>query len=247
MEVIAGDPVNPNNPFWWSLQFRRLLGFETVEEFPDVLESWSGRLHPEDKEGAIQAFGNHLNDYSGQTPYDITFRLKCKNGTYRWCPRAGTDPARCRRPAAACGRGAGGYPCPARAGTHAGSTAGAADPAGADHRQRRRYRLDHSTHRRSDQYPIAQCDHRSRPGGREWARVRGGRQRSAQVGPTRSTTPRGRHASWSIVPRPRMATQHRPLPHSPTPDRPRDRRSNAAAASVPLPGRFPCAGYAGRG
>lgn len=84
MEVIAGDPVNPNNPFWWSPQFRRLLGFETVEEFPDVLESWSGRLHPEDKEGAIQAFGNHLNDYSGQTPYDITFRLKCKNGAYRW-------------------------------------------------------------------------------------------------------------------------------------------------------------------
>ncbi|WP_447529715.1 PAS domain-containing protein [Vreelandella sp. TE19] len=84
MEVIAGDPVNPRNPFWWSPQFRRLLGFETVEEFPDVLESWSGRLHPEDKEGALQAFADHLNDYSGRTPYDLPFRLKCKNGEYRW-------------------------------------------------------------------------------------------------------------------------------------------------------------------
>ncbi|WP_447553949.1 methyl-accepting chemotaxis protein [Vreelandella sp. EE22] len=84
MEVIAGDPVNPNNPFWWSPQFRRLLGFETVEEFPDVLESWAGRLHPDDKENALKAFGDHLNDYSGRTPYDITFRLRCKSGEYRW-------------------------------------------------------------------------------------------------------------------------------------------------------------------
>ena len=57
------------------------------------------------------------------------------------------------------------------------------------------YGLDHSTHRRSDQYPIAQCDHRSRPGGREWARVRGGRQRSAQVG---QRDPR-RHAEGTRV------------------------------------------------
>ncbi|GAC1038656.1 PAS domain-containing protein [Pseudomonas sp. No.117] len=84
MEVIAGDPVNPQNPFWWSPQFRRLLGFETVEEFPDVLDSWASRLHPDDKQRSIDAFGAHLNDRSGQTGFDITYRLKLKNGTYRW-------------------------------------------------------------------------------------------------------------------------------------------------------------------
>ncbi|WP_371916157.1 PAS domain-containing protein [Pseudomonas sp. URIL14HWK12:I9] len=84
MEVIAGDPVNPNNPFWWSPQFRRLLGFETVEEFPDVLDSWASRLHPEDKQRSIEAFGAHLNDRSGQTGFDITYRLKLKSGEYRW-------------------------------------------------------------------------------------------------------------------------------------------------------------------
>lgn len=84
MEVIAGDPVNPRNPFWWSPQFRRLLGFETVEEFPDVLESWSSRLHPEDKEAALKAFGDHINDHTGRTIYDTTFRLRHKNGSYRW-------------------------------------------------------------------------------------------------------------------------------------------------------------------
>lgn len=84
MEVIAGDPVNPKNPFWWSTQFRRLLGFETVEEFPDVLDSWASRLHPDDKERSLAAFGSHLNDRSGKTPFDIEYRLKMKTGEYRW-------------------------------------------------------------------------------------------------------------------------------------------------------------------
>ncbi|KPY68921.1 Chemotaxis sensory transducer protein [Pseudomonas syringae pv. syringae] len=84
MEVIAGDPVNARNPFWWSPQFRRLLGFETVEEFPDVLDSWASRLHPEDKERSLTAFGAHLNDRTGKTPFDIEYRLKMKTGEYRW-------------------------------------------------------------------------------------------------------------------------------------------------------------------
>ncbi|MBF8693157.1 PAS domain-containing protein [Pseudomonas fulva] len=84
MEVIAGDPVNPKNPFWWSPQFRRLLGFETVEEFPDVLDSWASRLHPGDKAYSLEAFQAHLNDRTGKTPFDIEYRLKMKSGEYRW-------------------------------------------------------------------------------------------------------------------------------------------------------------------
>lgn len=84
MEVIAGDPVNPKNPFWWSTQFRRLLGFETVEEFPDVLDSWASRLHPQDKDASLVAFAAHLNDRTGKTPFDIEYRLKMKSGEYRW-------------------------------------------------------------------------------------------------------------------------------------------------------------------
>ncbi len=84
MEVLAGDTVNPKNPFWWSDQFRRLLGFETVAEFPDVLESWASRLHPDDAERVVKAFGAHINDRSGHTPYDIEYRLRCKDDNYRW-------------------------------------------------------------------------------------------------------------------------------------------------------------------
>ncbi|MBC3478018.1 PAS domain-containing methyl-accepting chemotaxis protein [Pseudomonas taiwanensis] len=84
MEVIAGDPVNPRNPFWWSPQFRRLLGFESTEEFPDVLDSWASRIHPDDKDLCMSAFTAHLNDKTGKTPYDIQYRLSLKSGEYRW-------------------------------------------------------------------------------------------------------------------------------------------------------------------
>ena len=84
MTVIAGDPVNPKNEFWWSQQFRTMLGFTDEHDFPNVLESWSSRLHPTDKDRVLTAFAAHLNDRSGKTPYDIDYQLALKNGTYRW-------------------------------------------------------------------------------------------------------------------------------------------------------------------
>ncbi|MES2830504.1 MAG: PAS domain-containing protein [Pseudomonadota bacterium] len=84
LAVEKGDPVNPKNAFWWSQQFRRLLGFETVEEFPDVVDSWASRLHPDDKDATISAFTKHLMDKTGATGYDVKYRCKCKDGQYRW-------------------------------------------------------------------------------------------------------------------------------------------------------------------
>ena len=83
MEVIDGDPVNPNNTFMWSKEFRQMLGFTDEYNFPNKLNSWSDRLHPEDKERTLNAFAKHLTDYSGKTPYNIKYRLKLKNGEYR--------------------------------------------------------------------------------------------------------------------------------------------------------------------
>ncbi|WP_211234064.1 methyl-accepting chemotaxis protein [Chitinilyticum litopenaei] len=84
MEVDAGNPVSPHNAFWWSAQFRHLLGFSNQQDFPDVLDSWASRLHPDDKLRVLDAFAAHLNDRSGKTPYDIEYRLQCKDNSYRW-------------------------------------------------------------------------------------------------------------------------------------------------------------------
>ncbi|MGI4981991.1 MAG: methyl-accepting chemotaxis protein [Janthinobacterium lividum] len=84
LEIMAGDPISPRNAFWWSQQFRHLLGYETEEEFPNVVDSWVSRLHPEDKEEAVGKFLAHLSDHSGNTPYDVEYRCRCKDGEYRW-------------------------------------------------------------------------------------------------------------------------------------------------------------------
>lgn len=84
IEVVAGDPANPSNTIWWSSQMRRLLGCTTVEEFPNTLESWTSRLHPDDSARAISAFVAHVDDRSGNTPFDVEYRLRHQSGAYRW-------------------------------------------------------------------------------------------------------------------------------------------------------------------
>ena len=83
MDVVGGDPVNPNNTFTWSKEFRHMLGFTDERDFPNTLSSWSDRLHPDDKNRTLEAFATHLTDYSGKTPYDIINRIAMKSGEYR--------------------------------------------------------------------------------------------------------------------------------------------------------------------
>ena len=82
MDVVDGDPVNPNNTFIWTDEFRRMVGFTSESEFPNKLSSWSDRLHPDDKERTLNAFAKHMTDRSGRTPYDVKYHLKLKNGEY---------------------------------------------------------------------------------------------------------------------------------------------------------------------
>jgi len=84
MDVVADDPVNPNNVFQWSQEFRTMLGYRDVNDFPDILSSWASRLHPEDAPRTVDAFLAHLNDRTGRIPYNIEYRLQLKDGRYRW-------------------------------------------------------------------------------------------------------------------------------------------------------------------
>jgi PAS domain S-box-containing protein len=83
MIIDPNDPVAGNNEFWWSDEFRKMLGFTDENDFPNILSSWSNRLHPKDKERTLNALAAHLNDYTGKTPYNIEYELLLKNGQYR--------------------------------------------------------------------------------------------------------------------------------------------------------------------
>ena len=68
----------------WSNEFRRMVGYHGVDDFPDALESWSDLLHPDDKEHVLREFNETIYDYTGQKTYDVEYRLLTKNRGYRW-------------------------------------------------------------------------------------------------------------------------------------------------------------------
>ncbi|MDR2541841.1 MAG: response regulator [Treponema sp.] len=89
MEVIGNDPVNPNNFFNWSNEFRNMLEFTDENDFPNLLSSWSDRLHPEDKNKTLDSFAKHLLDTTAKAPYDVEYRLLKKNGEYGYYRASG--------------------------------------------------------------------------------------------------------------------------------------------------------------
>ncbi|MDR3606105.1 MAG: PAS domain-containing methyl-accepting chemotaxis protein [Oligoflexia bacterium] len=84
MEYPANGEIKPETPFWWSDQFRKLVGFANEHDFPNVMNSWASRLHPNDKDRIFAAFGAHLSDKTGKTPYKVEYQLQMKSGEYRW-------------------------------------------------------------------------------------------------------------------------------------------------------------------
>jgi len=88
MEVVKDDPIDPENHFTWSDEFRYMLGYTDKNDFPNTLNSWNECIHPNDKEEVIDTFEKHLLDKTGKTPYDIEYRMFKKNGEcayYREC------------------------------------------------------------------------------------------------------------------------------------------------------------------
>ena len=90
MVVMRGDPMNPANIFTWSNEFRHMLGFTSERDFPNVLGSWSDRLHPDDKERTLDLIIKHLSDTTGKTPFDTEYRLLRKDGQYGYFRASGS-------------------------------------------------------------------------------------------------------------------------------------------------------------
>jgi PAS domain S-box-containing protein len=69
------------NEAFLSDRYDTMLGYE-VGELPRSGEAWSGLVHPDDIDAALQ----RLNDYiEGKTDiYESEFRMRTKDGSYRW-------------------------------------------------------------------------------------------------------------------------------------------------------------------
>ena len=86
MDIGAGNQVIAA---YWSDDFRHMIGYSDIHDFPNKLESWSDLLHPDDRERTLGLFVQALEDRTGQTKYDLEYRLKTRNQGYRWYRAAG--------------------------------------------------------------------------------------------------------------------------------------------------------------
>ena len=75
---------DPNSPMVFSDQFKHILGYTGSSDFPDVMSSWITKMHPDDVATASEAMGKQLSDPSGQTVFDMEYRMLHKDGEYRW-------------------------------------------------------------------------------------------------------------------------------------------------------------------
>lgn len=64
-----------------SPRWKEQIGFDD-NELPNSLESWKSQLHPDECDEVIRKLQAYLNSPSGE--WEETYRLRHRNGTYRW-------------------------------------------------------------------------------------------------------------------------------------------------------------------
>ena len=69
-----------SNTVFYSDRFKEIIGYPS-EEFPETIDAFRSRLHPEDADAVWAAVQRHLQE---RVPYNIEYRLKTKSGEYRW-------------------------------------------------------------------------------------------------------------------------------------------------------------------
>ena len=84
LHMVNGNPDHKDSRIEWSNQFRMLLGHKSVGDFPNGWDSWFNSAHADDKQQVLDAFTAHLNDSTGQTPYNVEYRLKTVSRGYVW-------------------------------------------------------------------------------------------------------------------------------------------------------------------
>ena len=68
------------NEVFFSPRYYTMLGYEN-KELPMVLDTWINLMHPEDRETIVPEVQKYAENAE---PYEIEFRLKCKDGSWKW-------------------------------------------------------------------------------------------------------------------------------------------------------------------
>ncbi|MCQ2496860.1 MAG: methyl-accepting chemotaxis protein [Lachnospiraceae bacterium] len=83
IDLRDADINDPKTPVIYSSQFKRMLGFDNGEDFPDVLGSWIVRIHPDDADAVAESLALQLSGASDE-PVEQTYRIRNKHGAFIW-------------------------------------------------------------------------------------------------------------------------------------------------------------------
>ena len=73
----------PGKSVYFAPQWKAQLGYEDAE-LPSTLEMWTGLMHPEDCARVLQSVGEVLEDPSRGDRYMNEFRMRARDGSWRW-------------------------------------------------------------------------------------------------------------------------------------------------------------------
>ncbi len=90
MWVVNYDAEGKMLGVTWSEEFRKMLGYQSEEEFPNTFDAVTEILHPEDRGFIFPEMHRTVSDVTGKYIFDVRARLKTKNRDYRWFRATGS-------------------------------------------------------------------------------------------------------------------------------------------------------------
>lgn len=83
----AGEGVWDWNPqtdkVWFSRYWKEMIGFSD-EEFPNIRAAFFERIHPDDIDRVRNEIGMHLQQDTENSIFISEYRMRCKDGTWKW-------------------------------------------------------------------------------------------------------------------------------------------------------------------
>ena len=81
---IEFDQEGKYKSILYSHEFRTMLGYHDVIDFPNELETWESAIHPDDKERVDAEFYGAIEDRSNSKKYSAKYRVRMADGRYEW-------------------------------------------------------------------------------------------------------------------------------------------------------------------
>ena len=70
-------------------EFCQMYGYNCKEEAPITFDEWENLVHPDDREQIEKAFMDAVNDKTGESKFDVEYRVNTLDRGYRWLRSSG--------------------------------------------------------------------------------------------------------------------------------------------------------------